>query len=286
METASIAVGNVFSLLFIIFLISSTMASQKSAESLCSSASVFIVMGQFILTMAFATKIQKALILRNIKKESRDFQRFQTAVSGMYNKTVVSKCSSILEQPPSSLSGRMSKAKKHIDLEGKKTGTVILMVLLIMVAIVTVLWFSLVPFSVREIKLGQSHSPNHRSIVNVYFTEACQLSLNSLTSQILFAIIMSVYGILQLRLIQLSIFARKVGPKVMADIVYVKIATGISISVIFLGGIVIWLFYSANTSTLFMAVSTIDLIISATNSICLLKSLILIIRPTITDNIF
>ena len=243
-------------------------------------------MGQFILTMAFATKIQKALILRNIKKESRDFQRFQTAVSGMYNKTVVSKCSSILEQPPSSLSGRMSKAKKHIDLEGKKTGTVILMVLLIMVAIVTVLWFSLVPFSVREIKLGQSHSPNHRSIVNVYFTEACQLSLNSLTSQILFAIIMSVYGILQLRLIQLSIFARKVGPKVMADIVYVKIATGISISVIFLGGIVIWLFYSANTSTLFMAVSTIDLIISATNSICLLKSLILIIRPTITDNIF
>ena len=148
--------------------------------------------------------------------------------------------------------------------------TTILVVLIF--SVIAIIWFSLEPLSVHEIQLGQSHSPNHRSIVNVYFTEACQLSLNSLTSKILFAIIMLVYGILQLRLIELLVFARNIGSNVMADIIYLKIAIGVSTSVIFLGGVVIWLFYSANPSALFIAVSGIDLIISTTNTFCLLKS--------------
>ena len=166
-----------------------------------------------------------------------------------------------------SLSQRIAK----LDIR-KCDGCVMSAALTAVMGIVAIAWFSLEPLTVNEIQLGQSHSQNHRSIVNVYFTEACQLSLNSLTSKIIFAIIMSVYGILQLRLIQLLVFARKIGSNVMADIVFVKISSGISISVIFLGGIVIWLFYSANPSILFIAISTIDLVITAVNSLCLLKS--------------
>ena len=153
---------------------------------------------------------------------------------------------------------------------------------MLVISVIAIIWFSLEPLTVHEIQLGQSHSPNHRSIVNVYFTEACQLSLNSLTSKILFAIIMSVYGILQLRLIQLMVFARKIGSNVMADIVFLKISSGISTSIIFLGGIVIWLFYSANPSALFIAVSAIDLIITATNTFFIVKSVIIDMTSRIT----
>ena len=259
LSKASFAIGNVLSLLFVILLLASTNVSQKPAGILCSAASVLVVLGQFIITLAYITKIGISLILKNMN-----------AVSKLSTKLAK-------QQPRRNGPTTLSNLTRDMKLEIQKSTqmywlTTVLVVLVI--SIIAIIWFSLEPLTVHEIQLGQSHSQNHRSIVNVYFTEACQLSLNSLTSKILFAIIMLVYGILQLRLIQLLVFARKIGSNVMADIVYAKIAIGVSTSVIFLGGIVIWLFYSANPSALFIAVSAIDLMITATNTVFMLKSFI------------
>ena len=96
--------------------------------------------------------------------------------------------------------------------------------------------------------------------------------METLGTKVILAIIASVYGLLLLRLIQMTIYARKIGSDVMHDVVFLKSAIGVSISVIALGGVVTWLIYSANAADLYLAVCIIDLLVTLVNSFLLSKS--------------
>ena len=264
-----IAVGNVFSMLFVCCLIGSTMTRGKDSSSLGTIASVCLITGQFLANLSFAIKIQRAISQQKTVRRGQ-WKPNSNNESHLKSKTSVNSSVSV-EKPSQRISGN----------HGLDTGSIhyFALFIFVLVEILTIIWFSWQPLTNVIVDIGEFPSKHHRSIVNVHFTEACHLPIESMVSKVFLGIVISIYGILQLRLLQLAIFARKITNEMFADIFHLKLSIGVSISVTFLGGLVTWLIYSANPADLYQAVAIIALIIVSSNTSFVIKSIVSLYRP-------
>ena len=265
----ALTVGNIFSLTFVILLLLSTLATKEISKQLCTAASFFIILGQFLINFGFQAKILFARVLKVVKAKAKLRQ------SMFGHQSTYKKLSTVSDSRKSSSrhSGTDAGEAVHDSLINKKKGQdIFLIVVFVIVTILTVVWFSMEPLTVKNIDNGQFKAKNHRSIVNVHVTNGCQLEMESTVTKAFLGIIMSVFGIFLIRTIQLTIFARKLNSDVMVDIFQLKISIGITISIILLGGVVVWLLYSQNVPNLYLSVSIITLIITITNTIANCKS--------------